>query len=150
VQAVRGEVCADLPSAAGADLSENSRQGFETKKSALFLGFELRNSTTALGIAGTLALEGVRKNDRARYYSPIFRRFISEDPAGFAGGVNFYAYVGNSPTNGAGPMGLWSTAAHDQIIWNALHPCGVSNADIWQIQQGSHFVDENTGALWLW
>lgn len=36
---------------------------------------------------------------RARYYSPTFQRFISEDPLGFAGGdVNLYAYVGNSPT----------------------------------------------------
>jgi hypothetical protein len=56
-----GDVCADLPLAADADLSENSRQGFETKNAARFQSFELRNSTTALGIAGTLALEAVRK-----------------------------------------------------------------------------------------
>lgn len=24
-------------------------------------------------------------------------RFVSEDPIGFAGGINFYSYVGNSP-----------------------------------------------------
>ena len=34
---------------------------------------------------------------RARYYDPEMGRFISEDPIGFKGGVNFYAYVGNNP-----------------------------------------------------
>ncbi|MCA9458265.1 MAG: RHS repeat-associated core domain-containing protein, partial [Nitrospira sp.] len=45
---------------------------------------------------------------RARYYSPVQQRFISEDPIGFAGGdVNLYAYVFNSPTNYTDPMGLF-------------------------------------------
>ncbi|HEY2495483.1 MAG TPA: RHS repeat-associated core domain-containing protein [Candidatus Angelobacter sp.] len=44
---------------------------------------------------------------RARYYSPVFHRFISEDPLGFAGsGANFYAYAFNSPTNLVDPFGL--------------------------------------------
>ncbi len=44
---------------------------------------------------------------RARYYHPGLARFIAEDPIGFAGGdINFYAYVGNSPTNFADPDGL--------------------------------------------
>jgi RHS repeat-associated protein len=37
-------------------------------------------------------------NLRARYYSPSFQRFLSEDPIGLAGGdANLYAYVGSSP-----------------------------------------------------
>jgi RHS repeat-associated protein len=44
---------------------------------------------------------------RARYYSPLLHRFISEDPLGFAGsGPNFYAYVLDSPTNFSDPLGL--------------------------------------------
>jgi RHS repeat-associated protein len=79
---------------------------------------------------------------RARDYSPLLGRFISEDPLGFAGsGTNFYAFVEDNPTDGNDPSGLSSTDAHNQMIWNALHPCGVSNADIWQIQRGSHLVD---------
>jgi uncharacterized protein RhaS with RHS repeats len=31
---------------------------------------------------------------------------VSEDPIGLAGGLNVYAYVGNSPTNGTDPSGL--------------------------------------------
>jgi RHS repeat-associated protein len=36
----------------------------------------------------------------------------------------------------------WSPDAHDQMIWNALHPCGVSNHDIWEIQKGSRSIDQ--------
>jgi RHS repeat-associated protein len=44
---------------------------------------------------------------RARYYSSLLGRFISEDPLGFAGsGANLYAYVFNSPTNLVDPFGL--------------------------------------------
>jgi len=35
---------------------------------------------------------------RARYYDPLVGRFISEDPIGFAAGVNFYAYALGAPT----------------------------------------------------
>ncbi|GID93187.1 hypothetical protein Adi01nite_25990 [Amorphoplanes digitatis] len=42
---------------------------------------------------------------RARYYDPELQRFISEDPIGPAGGLNLYAYAGNSPTNATDPSG---------------------------------------------
>jgi RHS repeat-associated protein len=42
---------------------------------------------------------------RARYYSPLLGRFISEDPIGFGGGLNLYSYVFDSPTNFADPSG---------------------------------------------
>lgn len=44
---------------------------------------------------------------RARYYDSTTGRFISEDPAQFAGGgTNFYAYVKNRLTNLIDPFGL--------------------------------------------
>lgn len=43
---------------------------------------------------------------RARYYDPKGSRFVSEDPIGLAGGINFYAYAGNSPVNRTDPLGL--------------------------------------------
>jgi RHS repeat-associated protein len=44
--------------------------------------------------------------NRARYYDPTTGRFLSEDPIGFEGGVNHYAYVRNNPTNRVDPNGL--------------------------------------------
>jgi RHS repeat-associated protein len=43
---------------------------------------------------------------RARYYEPKIARFVREDPIGFEGGVNFYAYVHNRPTRFTDPLGL--------------------------------------------
>ncbi|SHG80911.1 RHS repeat-associated core domain-containing protein [Streptoalloteichus hindustanus] len=43
---------------------------------------------------------------RARYYSPVLQRFLSEDPIGFDGGFNLHAYVGNLPTALTDPSGL--------------------------------------------
>jgi RHS repeat-associated protein len=44
---------------------------------------------------------------RARYYDPSAGRFISEDPIGFDGGENFYAYTSNSPVDLKDPFGLY-------------------------------------------
>lgn len=70
--------------------------------------------TTTVTVASTNAFQFTsRENDgtglyyyRARYYSPTFHRFLSEDPIGLAGGdENFYAYTFNSPTNFTDPSG---------------------------------------------
>ncbi len=45
---------------------------------------------------------------RARYYDPQTGRFIGEDPIGFNGGINLYAYVGNNPIGLVDPFGLES------------------------------------------
>ncbi len=53
---------------------------------------------------------------RARYYSPILQRFISEDPIGFVGrDFNLYAYVKNNPTNDFDPLGLFISPTLDVI-----------------------------------
>ncbi|MDR0587790.1 MAG: RHS repeat-associated core domain-containing protein, partial [Burkholderiales bacterium] len=46
---------------------------------------------------------------RARYYSPLYQRFISEDPIGLMGGINKYAYVEGEPVLFSDPMGLVCT-----------------------------------------
>jgi RHS repeat-associated protein len=77
--------------------------------------FEPFGNTTASGASSTSSYQYTgRENDgtgvyyyRARYYSPSLQRFISEDPIGLNGGdVNFYAYVGDSPTNFRDARGL--------------------------------------------
>ena len=43
---------------------------------------------------------------RARYYDPAIGRFVSRDPIGAAGGINFYRYTGGNPNNWRDPSGL--------------------------------------------
>jgi hypothetical protein len=45
----------------------------------------------------------------ARYYDPNAGRFLSEDPIRYSGGMDFYAYVGNNPTNRTDPDGMGDT-----------------------------------------
>jgi RHS repeat-associated protein len=77
--------------------------------------YEPFGATTATGTANTNPFQYTgRENDatglynyRARYYSPTLRRFISEDPLGFAGGdSNLYTYALSSPTSFTDPLGL--------------------------------------------
>jgi RHS repeat-associated protein len=44
---------------------------------------------------------------RARYYSPMFGRFISQDPAEFKGGINLYGYAAENPVSYRDPSGQW-------------------------------------------
>src|SRR5215213_9945189 len=76
--------------------------------------YEPFGKTAASGAASTNDVQYAgRPNDgtglyfnRARYYSPLLQRFISEDPIEFAGGLNLYAYVENSPVAATDPLGL--------------------------------------------
>ncbi len=43
---------------------------------------------------------------RARYYDPVLKRFISEDPIGMTAGPNFYRFVNNNPVSFTDPLGL--------------------------------------------
>lgn len=52
---------------------------------------------------------------RARYYDAAAGRFLSEDPAGFRGGANFYLYTGSSPTNLTDPSGLLPSGDNDKL-----------------------------------
>jgi RHS repeat-associated protein len=58
---------------------------------------------------------------RARYYDPSVWRFLSQDPIGIDEGTNFYAYVGNDPTNSVDPLGLaecfYSVRGHLMMCW---------------------------------
>jgi RHS repeat-associated protein len=45
---------------------------------------------------------------RARYYDPIIGRFVSGDPIGHNGGINIFAYVGNSSADLVDPTGYYA------------------------------------------
>jgi RHS repeat-associated protein len=51
---------------------------------------------------------------RARYYDPQLGRFLSEDPAGIAGGLDLYTFVGDDPVNRTDPSGLGGECAYNE------------------------------------
>ena len=55
---------------------------------------------------------------RARYYDPEIGRFISEDPLGYEGGINLYAYVGNNPLIHNDPTG---NAVTPETVWDVAN-----------------------------
>ena len=43
---------------------------------------------------------------RNRWYDPVTRRFLSEDPIGLDGGINPYVFGENDPISMSDPLGL--------------------------------------------
>lgn len=61
---------------------------------------------------------------RARYYDPQVGRFMSEDPARFRVGINFFKYAQNDPQDFNDPTGLYAlqgfTAEQQVEMMNAI------------------------------
>jgi RHS repeat-associated protein len=116
-----GQTVSYLPDALGSTLAlTNAAQGTVTSYT-----YEPYGRTVATGSAtgNAFAYTG-REEDgtglyfyRARYYSPNLGRFVSEDPAGLAGGYNLQAYVGGNPIRYTDPTG---EAKWPAIIWCIL------------------------------
>ncbi|MHB8404399.1 MAG: RHS repeat-associated core domain-containing protein [Gammaproteobacteria bacterium] len=76
--------------------------------------YEPYGNTTASGSSSTNALQYTgRENDgdglyynRARYYSPLYGRFITGDPIGYFGGINLYTYSLGNPVTFDDPSGF--------------------------------------------
>ncbi|QEE27998.1 RHS repeat-associated core domain-containing protein [Terriglobus albidus] len=72
---------------------------------------------------------------RARYYNPAVGRFLSEDPAGFSGGINKYAYVGADPIDFNDPSGrLPFGAVVGAINGGVFGGLGAMTGDDWDWQ----------------
>lgn len=84
------------------------------------VALEVDYAYSAYGEVATLGPDGGnalqytgRENDgtglyyyRARYYDPVLKQFVSEDPIGMTGGPNLRQYVGANPISFADPEGL--------------------------------------------
>jgi RHS repeat-associated protein len=104
---------------------------------------------------------------RARYYSPTFGRFLTEDPIGLAGGdANLYGYVGNAPivesdSTGLfdwppiiGPSGFgWTTTdgprATTEWVWDRILDFSEVLSDWWSRAQKDWEVRALATELWL-
>jgi len=68
---------------------------------------------------------------RARYYSPSFQRFVAQDPIGFVGGINLYAYVGNNPISLRDLLGMCADSPSPSptpFNWQAFNDCLANHA----------------------
>jgi RHS repeat-associated protein len=73
------------------------------------------NTTTAGAVSANPSQYTGRENEgnglyfyRARYYSPVLHRFVSEDPLRLSAGPNAYAYALDNPISFSDPSGLCS------------------------------------------
>ena len=53
---------------------------------------------------------------RARWYSPSLGRFLCEDPIGFGGGMNWFAYADGNPISLSDPFGLCAESQSAYIL----------------------------------
>lgn len=85
---------------------------------------------------------------RARWYDPRLGRFISEDPAGLAGGINLYAYVGNDPVNKTDPLGLYEIDVHYDLTYFLArnNPC-FTEQEAGEIAHATQDVDEQPDSM---
>ncbi len=88
---------------------------------------------------------------RARYYSPTLRRFIGQDPIGFAGGdTNLYGYVSNDPVSlrdekGQDPWGALAVGAACYGYWAYGHYSNL--AELNELGQEKEQIGDQIDAL---
>ena len=94
---------------------------------------------------------------RARFCNPHLCRFINPDPAGFAGGLNWYAYADGNPVSSMDPFGLCASGPtgakgwmQQNVVWPAEELAdGVLNATAVPILTGPSGSPQTTGNLLL-
>jgi RHS repeat-associated protein len=78
---------------------------------------------------------------RARYYDPSVRRFVQEDPIGYGGGGNVYAYGNGGPLEGRDPGGM-------EMSPDALIPIAPSTPITYQ-DDWRYVSDQHGGGDWM-
>lgn len=68
------------------------------------------------------------QDSRARAYDPAIGQFISEDPIGFSGGINFYQYGQSNPNKFTDPGGTQVAIAVPASILVGIAACIASGA----------------------
>jgi RHS repeat-associated protein len=85
---------------------------------------------------------------RARYYDPVSGRFVSEDPARFPGGIDFYTYVENNPVNLIDPFGFCPWQVHSRPLKGAPNLGPIAHYYFYNTQTGQSIgLGPATGTL---
>jgi RHS repeat-associated protein len=132
-----------LTDALGSTIADTDSTGAITTQ----YSFEPYGKTTQTGAANANSQQFTgRENDgtgvyyyRARYYSPTYGRFVTEDPIGIRGGPNGYVYTRANPIRGRDPFGLWSVEAGGFDVIGISTTFGVdhaTNIPFWTVQIG--------------
>jgi RHS repeat-associated protein len=74
---------------------------------------------------------------RARWYDPSLGRFMSEDPAGFAGGVNPYTFADDDPIDGIDPSGMHGGTIFGWIGKTLFGSIGEALGNVFSVFHGS-------------
>ena len=93
-----------LSNASGAKTATYGYDAFGTLR---FSSGTASNANNYLYTGRELDRESNLYNYRNRYYNPQVGRFLTKDPIGLRGGVNYYQYVRNNPTDYIDPYGLF-------------------------------------------
>jgi RHS repeat-associated protein len=123
---------------AGSPSSANSRSYLTDALNSVIAQLNADGNTVAnsyayspYGESQTIGVDGTsnsnqytsRENDntglyfyRARYYDPVLKRFINEDPIRTRAGLNFYQYVEGNPLSMVDPNGLDAMIAHNGVL----------------------------------
>ncbi len=141
--------CAETCISAHESRGKKPHQGVATKKSALFLGHELSNSTTALGLRGQAALNRIgsrctgKERDAEtgldyfgkRYYGSALGRFTSADPIHIKFNrlldpqrLNLYVYARNNPLAFIDPDGADAV----KVVEKTYQVTGANVGEAWQ------------------
>ena len=104
--------------------------GKDDQSIATTYGYSPYGETNQTGEASTNANQyTARENDntglyfyRARYYDPVLKRFIAEDPIGLEGGINLISYVNGDPASLTDPLGLTPATAIGAGIGTFVFP----------------------------
>ena len=113
------------------------------------------NTTTTGGYSDNPFQYTGRENDgtglyyyRARYYDPELPRFISQDPAGFGGGINQHAYVSGDPVSYTDPSGEcpWCWAAAGAAAIDLIVQIVENGGDVSCVNWGQVGIAGVTGA----
>jgi RHS repeat-associated protein len=67
--------------------------------------------------------------NRSRYFDPSAGRFLSADPIGFGGGINFYSYVHNDPVDWIDPWGNGKSKAECWRMFKQIQAMGTALAN---------------------